>query len=296
MELGQRCYLKCGSVRTYDSGQRLYLRLCKWLRLDQDESPLSEEQLCTLSWLYCHSHKVHTLDSWLSAVEELHRQHNWPKLPRGPSFARNKRSLVNIFGQVDFRLPAVPFTMCLLGKIRALLVLDTLAQAEFWTGLLLGFWFLLRASEFCAGALKWKNVTFVKGGAQVVVAFSKTSTRPTLVTVAERADGLCPVAALRNLAHLRGTSRKGNLPVVEMSYAEFNANIKKFVRAASGGDSLGYSSHSLRRGGATLLAALGVPEYIIMEIGRWTSGAWRDYIDLSAEQQLLVTRLMRLVS
>ena len=63
---------------------------------------------------------------------------------------------------------------------------------EFWADSLPGFWFLLRASEFCAGALKWKHVTFAKGGAQVVVAFSNTSTWPTLVTVSGQTASACP--------------------------------------------------------------------------------------------------------
>ena len=44
------------------------------------------------------------------------------------------------------------------------------------------------------------------------------------------------------------------------------------------------------------MLACGVPEAVIMQMGRWTSRAWRDYIDLSAEQQLFVLRSLQLIS
>jgi hypothetical protein len=43
-------------------------------------------------------------------------------------------------------------------------------------------------------------------------------------------------------------------------------------------DSSRYSSHSFRIGGASVLAAAGVPDYIILKIGRWKSLAFLDYI------------------
>jgi hypothetical protein len=39
-----------------------------------------------------------------------------------------------------------------------------------------------------------------------------------------------------------------------------------------------YSSHSLRIGGASVLAAAGVPDYVIMKMGRWKSLAFLMYI------------------
>jgi hypothetical protein len=43
-------------------------------------------------------------------------------------------------------------------------------------------------------------------------------------------------------------------------------------------DSSRFSSHSFRIGGASVLAAAGVPDYIILKIGRWKSLAFLDYI------------------
>ena len=41
------------------------------------------------------------------------------------------------------------------------------------------------------------------------------------------------------------------------------------------------NTHSLRQGGATMLAQLGVAPYVIQGMGRWSSDAYRRYIQFS---------------
>ena len=43
------------------------------------------------------------------------------------------------------------------------------------------------------------------------------------------------------------------------------------------------------------MVVAGVPEEVIMRHGRWTSRAWREYIDLTAAQQLAATRALQRV-
>ena len=45
-----------------------------------------------------------------------------------------------------------------------------------------------------------------------------------------------------------------------------------------------FESHSLRIAGATILAAAGVPDYIIQKYGRWKSDTYIRYIRLSVKQ------------
>ena len=42
-----------------------------------------------------------------------------------------------------------------------------------------------------------------------------------------------------------------------------------------------YSSHSMRHGGATNLAERGVPDYVILAVGRWRSDSYLRYIQAS---------------
>jgi hypothetical protein len=66
----------------------------------------------------------------------------------------------------------------------------------------------------------------------------------------------------------------------ELSYSRLNAAIKKLA-TVFGLDPKRYSSHSLRIGGASALAAAGAPDYIIQLMGRWKSTAFLKYIQLA---------------
>jgi hypothetical protein len=69
---------------------------------------------------------------------------------------------------------------------------------------------------------------------------------------------------------------------VELKYSHFNDCIKKVARILLLNDKL-YSSHSLRIGGASALAAAGMPDHMIMIMGRWKSLAFMEYIRLSSK-------------
>eukprot|EP01035_Chromulina_nebulosa_P023196 gene23196-30068_t len=62
----------------------------------------------------------------------------------------------------------------------------------------------------------------------------------------------------------------------------FNLCLKNLA-TAMGLDPGRISSHSLRIGGAAALAAAGMPDYVIMNMGRWRSLAFLTYIRKSAE-------------
>jgi hypothetical protein len=62
-----------------------------------------------------------------------------------------------------------------------------------------------------------------------------------------------------------------------LSYSTFQKAIK-VVAVHLGLDPNRYSTHSLRIGGATVMAAAGLPDYVIQLIGRWKSLAFLTYI------------------
>ena len=67
-----------------------------------------------------------------------------------------------------------------------------------------------------------------------------------------------------------------------LSASALNKSIKKTAMAL-GLPSKRMSTHSLRIGGASALAASGVPDYIIQKMGRWKSLAFLTYIRLANE-------------
>jgi len=68
---------------------------------------------------------------------------------------------------------------------------------------------------------------------------------------------------------------------VRLSYHTMTGNIKSTVTRLGFNPSF-FSTHSLRIGGASALAAAGVPDYIIQTFGRWKSLAFLMYIRLAS--------------
>ena len=68
----------------------------------------------------------------------------------------------------------------------------------------------------------------------------------------------------------------------KLSYLVLQDSIKKTARLMSL-DPSKFSTHSLRIGGASVLAAAGVPDYVIMTLGRWKSLAFLGYIRLASK-------------
>jgi hypothetical protein len=66
----------------------------------------------------------------------------------------------------------------------------------------------------------------------------------------------------------------------QIKYDKFSATLKRMV-TIQGFDPEKFSTHSLRIGGATALAAAGVPDSTIQTLGRWKSLAFLEYIRTS---------------
>ena len=78
-----------------------------------------------------------------------------------------------------------------------------------------------------------------------------------------------------------------------MSYSRAAELIKAKLRK-EGLDPALYGIHSLRAGGATTAAALGVPERLFQRQGGLCSNkAWNNYIEESLDSLLLVTRTIQ---
>jgi integrase len=155
--------------------------------------------------------------------------------------------------------------------------------------MLFSFFGLLRASEICAGALRFQDIEYHSWGLRLIIPFSKTDLTPAAVAIVSRGDDLCPTAAFFNLLSLLPP---GATSVCQQAYSTYNSELQRRFRAA-GVHKTGLSTHGLRRGGATAMFMAGVPEASIMAHGRWVSSAWRQYIDFGIVQQRLPTALLR---
>jgi hypothetical protein len=66
----------------------------------------------------------------------------------------------------------------------------------------------------------------------------------------------------------------------------------RILLTAIGQDASEYAGHSFRKGGASSLAAAGVPDHLIQTMGRWASDCYKLYIELPTERLVEAGRKM----
>jgi hypothetical protein len=131
-----------------------------------------------------------------------------------------------------------------------------------------------------------------------------------VVSLASRNDQLCPAGAL---SHYLGFFRLLSFPsqpdgplfvsrlrnqavVTATTDAEFVARLRELIAAAfPDRDPSRYAGHSFRRGGASAMQLAGVPAAVIQKHGRWTSDAFRAYLDAASNPalRLIATRALQ---
>eukprot|EP00775_Hariotina_reticulata_P001773 gene1773-biopygen3211 len=156
---------------------------------------------------------------------------------------------------------------------------------------LLGWAGMFRSSELVG--LKWCDVSFTpSAGALLHISRSKTDQggRGALVFIAPCTHEvlMCPVAALKRLRGLVGTSdgpvftsRAGQPDALAKTTVAIR--LRKALQAVGVSDWDLYAAHSLRRGGATWAVRQGVSWRRVQVMGRWKSDVVREYLYCSAD-------------
>ena len=284
--------LAVNTRRTYGTGVRQYLRFCQ--EIGVSPFPLNERTLqyfvvslarrvgyqsirvylCGVqqeslvhggSTLLKHMHGLHYLVRGVKRAQG--RAHcRLPRTPvSGPMLRVILRGIRSCYSECDGAMLSAAVTMAFFGMMRASEY--TAPGVRFW----------VRGQTLCLSDvfLDWdRRVVFVR------LAVSKTDPFRSGVTVRVCATGtdLCPFGALARFIVLRG-QRGGPLFAFEdgsfLTRSHVASVLQRFVPLHS------VNTHSLRQGGATMLAQLGVPPYVIQSLGRWASDAYRRYIDFS---------------
>ncbi|XP_077989286.1 uncharacterized protein LOC144443618 [Glandiceps talaboti] len=111
-------------------------------------------------------------------------------------------------------------------------------------------------------------------------------------------SSICPVAAFKRMySRIPALGRspvfvypsKGQ--VVPLTQSALSSAFGKLI-STSGKNPKLYSLHSLRRGGASLAYAAGVPTELIKMHGDWRSDAYTNYVKVPLSARLAVTRCM----
>lgn len=148
-------------------------------------------------------------------------------------------------------------------------------DVQFWASCLLMFRALLRISNIVGvHALECVDVNFTSWGLLLKIRSSKCSSDVHVIPVASvKHVSLCPVFWVRLC--LKNREREGLL-FSELSYNSFRAKLKVLLQQSHIDAHL--SSHSFRSGGATCMAASGIPVVDIKERGGWKSDCVYKYI------------------
>ncbi len=108
--------------------------------------------------------------------------------------------------------------------------------------------------------------------------------RGVVLKVYKNGSELCPVIALDKYLAMSWENRSisNNTPLFRFYSGKYltRRDVSIALRRFSGGTE-NISSHSLRIGGATTLASLGQPSWLIQSMGRWSSDCYKDYLRLS---------------
>jgi hypothetical protein len=298
--------LTSNTVKSYRSQYTAFVSICDTYGVDSSR-PLDELDLCLVMSVYADSHKITTAPLFISALAHYTRLVFNADLPRNRLYQETRRGLDNFYGNTNVSTHKTALTQADLVEFDRQLDTRYFEHARDWCACLLAFFGLLRINEYMNSGLRMRHVTLTAYSVDITVYRSKTTHIEAVVSITARGDTLCPVRAL---SHYLGFFKALHLPhrpedplfvtrlqdgtsVVSMSTDEFITRVRALITSAfPDRDATRYAGHSFRRGGASALQLAGVPAALIQRHGRWTSDAYRTYIDSvnSPAMRLLATR------
>ena len=308
LKVTQRAAFASGTYKNFATHWESYMLFC--IHFGRSPLPASVESLCLFVQFLANSLKsANSVKNYLRGVKVLHLFANQSVLAFDDfqlsiTLKGVSRNLKHVPRQAE------PITVELLLEFRSLLDLNRPRHATFWCVLLLGFFCMLRKSnlvpdsqfdvgkQLCRSDIKASDRCLL-----VTVKWSKTiqfsQKHLRIPVLAIPGSKLCPVAAYANMTRLLpgdGSSpaflcHRGSR-VIPFSYAMLQSQLKALVKA-TGRDLALYSSHSIRRGGATAAFRARVPGELIKVHGDWASDAYLRYLHVPLEQRVEVAGRFR---
>jgi len=193
------------------------------------------------------------------------------------------------------RLPITPQKLTIIKRRLRRIIHNRHDRRLLWCACLFAYFGFLRVSEYTnpktwthmkeSRTLTWSRVTIKKNHIFIVLKKSKTdqTQHGTTVTIATNNTPSCPIKAYNKYIKVRGEHNGPFFQFKNRSFLtpqRFNKVIKKALPAEAQGV---YTSHSFRIGAASTAAAQNYPNYIIQQLGRWTSDAYMRYIKINQD-------------
>lgn len=317
-ETASRASLRDGTLSGYGSGLRKFHIFCDIFSIPESERlPASFELLHSFClWAVADPStsdvalagdvpfepvSVQVSGKYLAAIRAWHLAQGWPpplSEERQKQITWSLRGMANIQLDRRSRPPRPPVTLHMLAAIKPTLNLCDPFEACIWAIATSAFWGLMRFGEATVtsrGAfdpnrqLKRSDALFGtdldgKDYARLDLPSAKTAKPGEIQHIFLVKQGsLCPLDALRNLAHIVPATAGEPL----FSWRDRNGNTRPMVRDTAlkfvneRFTSLGYGTtfgHSFRIGGASFYLSQKVDPEVVRIMGRWRSLAYQVYI------------------
>lgn len=309
MAQSKRAAFANGTTKNFLLQWKSFFIFC--LYFSMNPLPASVECMCLYAQFLSRSFKaVSSIQNYISGVRTLHALLELPFAAAGSiELKLTLRGLKRVKRHVVRQ--AAPLSPRILSGIHELLDLNKPFDATMWALLLIAFFTLSRKSNLVVTGAKpfdssrqlcRSDVMIHENGLLVQFRWSKTNQfggKVLLVPVLAVPNSvLCPVRAYRRMVQLVPTRGDGPAFMLNVnnvghpvSYYVLQKFIKKSV-ARLGLDPALFSSHSLRRAGASWAFKAQVPGELIQTHGDWASQAYLRYLEFSLPERCQVAQRM----
>ena len=282
--------LAANSWRTYNVGFRHYLRFCGHLHLPV--WPLNEYRLEIFVTSLSKSIAVKSIKVYLCGIQAHARLQGYGNPISGMvRLSELLRGIRRTQGDTFLRRPRLPVTPALLRRLmHGIRASHSVRDSRMLVAAVtLAFFGLLRVSEYTCPTVRCfdRNTNLLVGdisldpsGRLVRVKIKASKTDPFRqggeVRVGATGTDICPVRAVREYVESRQRSL-GPAFVFENGRFLTRSYLSALLHRCLG-QQVSINTHSFRIGGASAMAAAGIPAYLIQILGRWKSDAFLAYI------------------
>lgn len=291
--------------------QSLYLNFCKYFGLEP--LPATVQTLGVyLEFLAVKFRDPGAIQNYLGGIKVLHI---WNGYDTQQFEHLSLQLMLRGLARIKRHIPrqALPVTPDILKQMFLCVDVHNPVDMTFWTLFLFGFFLMCRKSNLvpdkaatfdASKQLVRRDIVSAEGGLLVTIKWSKTlqfGGRVHTVPVLEVPGSvLCPVWAYTRMRKLVPGSGEeplfkfnrpsgGHSPVI---YSQLQRVLRLWLARAGHNPAL-FSSHSLRRGGASFASEAGVSLELVKLIGDWKSDAVLKYIQFSLRSKVAAARVVR---
>ena len=291
-----------GSYSNIVTRKKRYLGFCTWFELKP--FPVTQWQLVRFAiFLSLIFTSVQSIKNYCATICIINELNGFAEVIKGKLY---KKIIDGIRRQLKHKVKrARPITKEMLIKIQPWVNQKSRKQVAIWVAILFGFHLFLRKCNLVPDnrkhnprfQLSRRDLRYKKGVMLAHIKWSKTDQYGeaplNLPMVRNTKSLICPVSWCLFMIKRMPAASKHNLfcyylnrKVIPITYKDLTLQLRAWLRNIGVKNPNEFSSHSLRRGGATHAFRNGVPDLTIKTLGAWASSAYKRYIDENLETRL----------